>query len=110
MPLIEESWQQEIRYFTQNEFSNKITDKDNNIINIVSVEDMNEKYDSEEFSPIDGEVIRAADQLAAYLEAWHSVKLGINSEDFSDSMKKIKELYINRTMGKLKLSELYNLL
>lgn len=107
MPLIEPTWHDEIKYFTREEFSNKVV-IDNEIITVDSIDTTNLKYNKNEYSPIDGEVIRAADQLAAYLEAWNSVKLGINSEDFTGSMKNIRENYENRKLGNFTMMDIYS--
>ncbi len=105
-PLIENSWIDEIKYFVENEFDNKIQ-KDGNIQIINSVEEMNEYYNKDEFNPYDGQLIRAADHLSAFLEVWHSCQAGIKTEDMSQAAYKIKEMYKNKILGKLELNRVY---
>jgi putative hydrolase of HD superfamily len=105
-PLIENSWIDEIKYFVENEFDNKIQ-QDGNMQIINSVEEMNEYYNKDEFNPYDGQLIRAADHLAAFLEVWHSCQAGIKTEDMSQAAYKIKEMYKNKILGKLELNRLY---
>jgi putative hydrolase of HD superfamily len=106
-PLIEKEWIPEIKYFILDEFENRIT-VDNEIkFENYSINDINEKYNSEEFNPVDGELIRTADHLAAFLEAWHSSNYGIKSEDMTSAMQTIKQNYANKNLGKTNIKSLY---
>jgi len=82
----------EIKYFTQDEFSNKVINN-GDILQKVSFEDMNKKYNSDKFSPIDGEVIRLADKLSAFIEAYESNKYGIKSDTTTRAILDMKEQY-----------------
>jgi putative hydrolase of HD superfamily len=106
-PLIEKEWIPEIQYFILDEFSNRIII--NNEINSenITVNDLNEKYNHQEFNPIDGELIRAADHLSAFLEAWNSSNYGIKSEEYSTAMQQIKANYSNKNLGKTNIKSLY---
>ena len=68
----------ELMYFTSDEFSNRIKDKKGNA-EVVSWEDLNGKYNQDDFSPVDGRTVRIADHLSALLEADSSIKHGITS-------------------------------
>lgn len=80
-PLIESSWIEEIKYFIIDEFKNKIIDKNKSIITNIDIKDLNQKYNKDEFNPMDGAALRAADHLAAFLEAWNSCSVGIKTEE-----------------------------
>ena len=54
-------------------------DKKGKIVH-VSWEDLNKKYDSEEFQPIDGRLVRICDHFSALMEADISIKHGITSD------------------------------
>ena len=41
---------------------------------------MNEKYNNDEFKPVDGKLVRICDHLSALMEANISIKHGITSE------------------------------
>jgi len=105
-PLIEESWIPEIKYFTQDEFENKVIDSKGEVHKKLDVNEINEKFNDNEHSPVDGELIRAADQLAAFLEAWSSTRIGVNSEEFNFAMQEIKTLYSSKTIGKVPIKNL----
>jgi putative hydrolase of HD superfamily len=107
MPLLEEEWQGEIRYFTRDEFSNKINVNDK-IEKVTSVSEINDKYNSDEFNPVDGNLIKAADRFAAFIEAWTSVGLGIRSEELVAASLSIKERFGNEQIGNVNMSVLYS--
>lgn len=107
-PLIEETWKPEIQYFTENEFENKITYENGEIAFVKSVDELNGQYDYDELNPMDGELIKAADQLAAFLEAWFSTQIGIKSEEFMFAMQEIKKNYMTKTIGKVAIKNLFS--
>ena len=79
VPLMEDFIVKEVTYFTSDEFSNRIQDKSGRI-QIVSYEELNEKYNDEKFQPIDGKLVRICDHMSALMEANISIKHGITSE------------------------------
>ncbi len=78
VPLMDSFYVNEIMYFTSDEFSNRILKKDGSV-QIVSWEDLNNKYNSPDFMPVDGRLVRICDHLSALLEADISIKHGITS-------------------------------
>src|SRR5574344_1167926 len=78
LPLMEDFFKDEIIYYTSEEFSNRIKNSNNETIE-VSYEELNEKYNSDEYSPIDGKLVRISDHLSALLEATISINHGITS-------------------------------
>lgn len=83
LPLLPISWRREMKYFTQDEFVNKIR-KDGIIHKDISFKELNHKYNKNEFYPLDGELIKACDKLAAFIEADLSIKHGITSKHLED--------------------------
>ena len=107
-PMLEAKWIKEIKYFTQDEFKNKIV-KDNIIHKRnITVEDINQKYNDNIYNPIDGEMIKAADDLAAYLECWHSINYGIRSEYLEGALNQIRSEWENRVFGNVRLKTFYS--
>ena len=78
VPLMEPFFEKEIIYYTSDEFTNRILDKKGNIKH-VSWDDLNDKYNSAEFEPIDGRLVRVCDHFSALMEADISIKHGITS-------------------------------
>ena len=79
VPLMEPFFADELIYYTSDEFTDRILDKKGKIVH-VSWEDLNTKYNSEEFQPIDGRLVRICDHFSALMEADISIKHGITSE------------------------------
>lgn len=79
-------------YFTSNEFANRILTPEGKTVE-VSWEDLNEKYNSAEFSPVDGRIVRIADHISALMEADISIKHGITSDHLKFGRKNMLENY-----------------
>jgi len=87
LPLLPEKWRDEIRYFTDDEFADRII-LDGNTVK-TSTEQINELYDRDEYSPADGSIIEFCDKFAAYMEAYLSIKHGITSKNLVDGHKSL---------------------
>jgi len=92
LPLMDPSFRDEIMYFTANEFENRILADGAKSVS-VSFEDLQEKYNDGRHSPVDGKLVRAADHIAAFIEAWSSINYGITSNHLRDGKKNILDLY-----------------
>ncbi len=88
LPLLPVSWRKEMRYFTQDEFENKIK-IDGKIINGISYDELNNLYNKNEFYPLDGKIIKACDKLTAFIGAYISIKHGITSKHLEEGRKNI---------------------
>jgi putative hydrolase of HD superfamily len=105
-PHVEQDWIEELKYFTQNEFENKIM-VNNTIKTGQTNSEITEKYNKDEFNPLDGNIVRWADQLAAYLEAWHSINNGIKSQELVSSAISISNKYLNSDINFIDIKTLY---
>ena len=59
LPLLPKTWHGEMQYFTYGEFKNKAK-VNGEIILDISFKDLNQKFNEEQFSPMDGEMIKAS--------------------------------------------------
>jgi putative hydrolase of HD superfamily len=107
-PLIEDNWIDEIKYFTQDEFSNKVIIDGKVFKADLTIDIINEKYNEDNFNPYDGKIIRAADHLSAFLEAWNSIHSGIRTKDLEDAATGIKKDFGTSKIGKFDMSILYD--
>lgn len=76
-PLIPVAWRSEIKYLIENEFNSRILNDGK--VQLVTSDEINKYYNKDEYLPIDGEIIRGCDHLAAYIEAYLSISHGITS-------------------------------
>ncbi len=95
LPLMEDFYRDELVYFTSDEFENRVL-KDGTMQK-VSFNELNTLYNSEEFSPIDGALVRASDHIAAFLEADQSIQFGITSEQLRTGRENLRKMYENAT-------------
>lgn len=105
-PLIPKEWQHEIEYFTRDEFSSRIII--DNKIKTVTSNDINEQYNSEKYCPIDGEIIRGCDHLSAYMEAYLSLRYGIQSEQIQSGYHNLFEKYENKEIAGVDFGQLFD--
>ncbi len=91
LTLLPESWHREIKFFLENEFQSKVI-LDHEIVPCPS-EEICARYNSDEYSALDGELIKACDQLAAYIEATLSISSGIKSRHLEEGKEHIYNKY-----------------
>ncbi len=130
-PLVEPSWCDELRYFTTDEFDSKIRegaprpsteaaagglsmqspaaagiDSGARTILKVTSDAINESFDAPAFDPIDGELIKVADHLAAYAEAYKSITSGIRTQQLEEGLQ-LAAAWKDRTVGVIDVGAIY---
>lgn len=105
-PLVTDEIRRDIEFYTQDEFSSKIT-IDNKYVRVTS-DEINKSYNRDEFGAVDGEIIRGCDHLSAYLEAYLSLKCGINSEQMQEGYHNLFQQYENREIGSVDFGQLFD--
>ncbi len=103
--LIPQEWHPEMRMFTEDEFSSIVT-VDGNPVRKPS-DEISRQYNRDEFNPRDGELLKATDELAAFVEAFLSLSNGLASQDLSDAKNRLKERYKQKIVAGIKFGELY---
>lgn len=91
LPLLPKTWHEEMRYFTYGEFKNKAKQKGEIVLDI-SFKDLNKKFNEDQFFPMDGAMIKAFDQLSAFIEAKLSIKHGVSSDALLEAESNIYNL------------------
>jgi len=104
-PHLEPEWMPEIKNFTHNEFASRINYK-----TPVPSHEINAKYNADRFNPYDGELVKAADELAAFMEAWSSIRFGIKSDELEGAMNDVRTKYTRdkTNIAGISISELYD--
>ena len=92
VPLMDKSYVDEVIYYTSDEFSDRIKTKDGKVQKI-TWEELNGKYNKENFNPVDGKLVRICDHLSALMEADISIKHGITSSHLQSGKDGMLELY-----------------
>ena len=104
-PLLPLHWHEEMDYYTQNEFSSKI--KLNGEVKIITSDEINEHYNDDYFSPLDGQIIRGCDHLSVYMEAYMSLSYGIRSEPMVSGYEHLSEKYRGKVIGGVDFGEMF---
>ncbi len=99
LPLLPESWQREFIYFLENQFENRIFQEGR----ARRVREIKEEFNRNDISPVDGEMVKVADELAAFWEAGLSLAHGIRSPNLTEAVSNLQEKY----SGTGKLSGLF---
>ncbi|MFW5489242.1 MAG: HD domain-containing protein [Desulfovibrio sp.] len=60
----------------------------------VTFEQMQEEYNSDEYDPKDGRMLKICDNLAAFIEAYTAVRNGISSDQLQQSLWRIRSAYL----------------
>lgn len=84
-PLLEESWLPEFRYFTIDEFASKM--RDNGTVTKTTSNEINERYNEDRFDPIDGELVSVADKFSAFLEAYMTKEIGLQTRHTEEALR-----------------------
>jgi len=105
--MIPSEWHDEIRMFTADEFTSIV--KINNKTEKVTSTDISARFNKDEFNPRDGELIKVADDLAAFIEAYSAMKNGIKSPDMDDATNSLRGKYQKQrsSIGSLNIGEIY---
>jgi putative hydrolase of HD superfamily len=107
LPLLPTSWHKEIRFFVEDEFDNKII-KNGTIIKGLSNEEITAEYNQDEFSPLDGKIIKACDHLAAFIEASLSIKYGVKAPHLVEGKKRLQEMYRGVLISGINFGEIFD--
>jgi len=81
--LIPADWHSAIRMFTEDEFTSIVTIDGKR--RIVSSGEISRTYNEDLYDPRDGEMVRAADRLAAFIEAYLAIRNGSASPDLQEA-------------------------
>ncbi|MDH4222873.1 MAG: HD domain-containing protein [candidate division Zixibacteria bacterium] len=104
-PLIPSTWHSDMKLFTCEPFLNIITKEDKR--EVITSDKITESFNEDKYEPRDGELVKSADHLAAFVEAYLVLENGIRSKEFEEAKFSLKEKYTGRTIGGVKLGEVY---
>ena len=107
LPLLPRPWHSDMKYFSESEFDNKIQEHQEIRLG-VSFQDLNEKYNEDEFSPLDGELLHAVDRLAAFIEAKLSLDHGIKSVELEEASENIFMDYRDQKISGIDFGRIFN--
>ena len=107
LPLLPKTWHGEMKYFTEDEFENKIK-KEGMPQKGIKFKEMSKKYNKNEYSPLDGELIKACDKLAAFIETNLSIEYGITSRYLEEGRENIFNAYKDKIISGTDFGRIFN--
>ena len=91
LPLIPQKWHDELRWYTEEEFTNKTRTRNEIAIDPTERHDCDipAELNRDEYDPIDGRLIEICDKLAAYIEAAVSIRMGIHPPELENAKRQL---------------------
>ena len=105
-PLLPYSWIEDIKLYTEKEFKNLLTI--NGQAKLSNLEIISEQFNSDEYNPRDGVLIKSLDELSAFLEAYLARKNGIECEELINAENSLRKKYAAKKMGVIDFGEIYS--
>jgi len=102
--LLDPEWHDDIRLFTENEFSS-IVHIDGDVVQ-KSSEDISREFNHDKYRPRDGALVKAADEICAFVEAYTSTRNGISAPELGNAMEHIRDSYRGRKIAGISFDEL----
>lgn len=99
LPLLPDSWRSEILYFVEDPFTNKIM-LEGKIVN-PDFREIDEKYNRDEYEPLDGELVRRCDELGAFVEACKSIENGVHPPQLVQAARSMYKRHRKRRTGQV---------
>ena len=92
-------------------------DEENEFYSIITIDEkikkvpsktINIAYNRDEFNPRDGELVKAADVLSAFIEAYVALQNGCTAQDFEETKLSLKSQYGKMNIAGINLGEIYS--
>ncbi|MDR1926600.1 MAG: HD domain-containing protein [Endomicrobium sp.] len=103
LPLIPSSWHKEMKYFIEDEFSDKIIENGS-----VKKVDNTVGFDDNKYNAVDGTLTQICDKLCAYIEVSMALEYGIRSSTLIKSKQKLYKEYSEIKKNNLDFKQLFN--
>lgn len=113
--LIPDEWHGEMKLFTG--VLEEFPDEENEFYSVITVDGkikrtpsqfINENHNSDEYMPRDGELVKAADGLAAFIEAYVAIQNGCTGQDFKNTTFLLRKSYATATIAGINFGEIYS--
>lgn len=99
--------QEDLKYFTENEFKNRYKDKSHQIIFTKNAKELFTLYNSDAYFGVCGELLKVCDHLSAFLEAKISLSHGISSSDLIKGAENLLKLRSHAQILDVDLGKLF---
>jgi putative hydrolase of HD superfamily len=104
--LIPEGWHPEIKMFTEDEFKSIVTIERGRTERKRS-DEISKNFNNDMYNPRDGEIVKAVDDLAAFIETYLALKSGVTSQELEDAKNSLRKKYRGKTISGIRFGEIY---
>ncbi len=104
-PNLPNDWRPEIEMFTKEEFKNYVSI--DGILQEKTFTEITSSFNQNKFNPRDGELVKAADALTAFVEAFLAIENGISNKKLAQAKNDYRVEYGDKTMGGIDLRPIY---
>jgi putative hydrolase of HD superfamily len=103
--LLPTEWRPEMRLFAEDEFESVVTIDGER--RKVTSDAIGRLYNEDRFAPRDGELVKASDRLAAFIEAYLAIRNGSAAPDLHEALWAIRSEQTQRSIGGIDLAGIY---
>ena len=103
--LIPKEWHKDVRTFTEKEFDSIITLGGRR--KKLGSDEISQRYNADQYNPRDGVLVKAADSLAAFIEAYVAIRNGSYSREFQEAKLEFRDTYGRATIAGINFGEIY---
>ncbi len=103
--LIPQAWEPEMRMFTEDEFASKVTVEGR--LQHTTSDAIGVSYNDDRYNPVDGELVEAADDLAAFMEAYLALENGPSNPQLQKAVQEKEEFYYSKMIAGVNLGKLF---
>jgi putative hydrolases of HD superfamily len=103
--LIPKKWHKDMRTFTEKEFESIVSV--NGRRKRLGSDEISKKYNADVYNPRDGELVKAVDGLAAFIEAFMAIKNGSYNREFQEAKLSFREMYGRAAIAGINFGEIY---
>jgi putative hydrolase of HD superfamily len=103
--LLPRDWHAELRLFSEDPFGS-VAMVDGQRVCHSSLE-ISRRFNEDRYAPRDGELVKAADRLAAFIEVYLAVRDGSGSPELHEALWSIRRDEAQKNVGGVNLGEIY---
>jgi putative hydrolase of HD superfamily len=70
-------------------------------------DEISASYNGDRYNPVDGELVKAADDLAAFMEAYLALQNGISNAQLQTAVQEKKLFYRKKTIAGISFDKVY---
>jgi putative hydrolases of HD superfamily len=103
--LLPPDWHADLRLFSEDEFEGVVMMHGKRVT--CTSEEISARFNEDRYAPRDGEFVKAADRLAAFIEAYLAIRDGSGSPELHEALWSIRRDESQRSIGGIDLGGIY---